>query len=429
MFMISNENGKIELEGWAENVRNLGGLAFITVRDINGRYQVTVSKNSNPEIFEKINEIKAESVIKAVGEKKENAKAVNGYEIIPEKLEIITTAEQPVPLNLSEKVQSSLDKEIDFRFLSLRKPKTAAIFKIQSTVSNAITKFFEDQGFYQIHSSKIISQATEGGANVFQVLYFDKTAFLAQSPQFYKQMMMAAGFEKVFEIGPVFRAEPHHTSRHLTEYTSVDLEMSFIKSYEDVMSVMEKLILRIFKEVRERNKNDLELYGIKLDDPQVPFPRITIKEASEILKKYGNKLKDDGDIDPEGERIMGQYVKEKYNSDFFFLTEFPWSIAQFYHMKKEDNKEVTNRADLIYKGLEITTLAQREHRYDVLISQLKEKNLDPEKFKFYTDFFRYGVPPHGGSGTGLERIVKQMLNLENVAEATLLPRTPDRLMP
>jgi aspartyl-tRNA synthetase len=427
--MISNENGKIELEGWAENVRNLGGLAFITVRDINGRYQVTVSKNSNPEIFEKINEIKAESVIKAVGEKKENAKAVNGYEIIPEKLEIITTAEQPVPLNLSEKVQSSLDKEIDFRFLSLRKPKTAAIFKIQSTVSNAITKFFEDQGFYQIHSSKIISQATEGGANVFQVLYFDKTAFLAQSPQFYKQMMMAAGFEKVFEIGPVFRAEPHHTSRHLTEYTSVDLEMSFIKSYEDVMSVMEKLILRIFKEVRERNKNDLELYGIKLDDPQVPFPRITIKEASEILKKYGNKLKDDGDIDPEGERIMGQYVKEKYNSDFFFLTEFPWSIAQFYHMKKEDNKEVTNRADLIYKGLEITTLAQREHRYDVLISQLKEKNLDPEKFKFYTDFFRYGVPPHGGSGTGLERIVKQMLNLENVAEATLLPRTPDRLMP
>ena len=427
--MISNENGKIELEGWAENVRNLGGLAFITVRDINGRYQVTVSKNSNPEIFEKINEIKAESVIKAVGEKKENAKAVNGYEIIPEKLEIITTAEQPVPLNLSEKVQSSLDKEIDFRFLSLRKPKTAAIFKIQSTVSNAITKFFEDQGFYQIHSSKIISQATEGGANVFQVLYFDKTAFLAQSPQFYKQMMMAAGFEKVFEIGPVFRAEPHHTSRHLTEYTSVDLEMSFIKSYEDVMSVMEKLILRIFKEVRERNKNDLELYGIKLDDPQVPFPRITIKEASEILKKYGNKLKDDGDIDPEGERIMGQYVKEKYNSDFFFLTEFPWSIAQFYHMKKEDNKEVTNRADLIYKGLEITTLAQREHRYDVLISQLKEKNLDPEKFKFYTDFFRYGVPPHGGSGTGLERIVKQMLNLENVAEATLLPRNPDRLMP
>ncbi len=427
--MIINKNGDIEIKGWAENVRNLGGLAFITLRDINGKYQITVSKNSNPELFEKLPDIKAESVLEVVGEKKNNEKAVNGYEIIPKKLEILTVAEQPVPLNLSEKVQSSLDKELDFRFLSLRKPKTAAIFKIQSTVSNVITKFFEDNGFYQIHSSKIISQATEGGANVFQIIYFDRTAFLAQSPQFYKQMMMAAGFEKVFEIGPVFRAEPHHTSRHLTEYTSVDLEMSFINSYEDVMTVMENLMVRIFKEVKERNRKDLELYGIELEELKTPFPRITIKEAGEILKKYGNKLKDDGDIDPEGERIMGQYVKEKYGSDFFFLTEFPWSIAQFYHMKKEGNEDVTNRADLIYKGLEITTLAQREHRYDVLIKQLNEKNLDPEKFKFYTDFFRYGVPPHGGSGTGLERIVKQMLNLENVAEATLLPRTPDRLVP
>lgn len=427
--MIKDVNGSTELLGWAENVRNLGGIAFITLRDINGKYQVTVSKEANPEIFGKLAGVRPESVIKVIGSRKENPRSVNGYEIIPDSLEILTSAEQPVPLNLSEKVQSSLDKEIDYRFLSLRKPKTAAVFKIQSTVSNAIVKFFEDNGFYQMHSSKIVSQATEGGANVFQVLYFDKTAYLAQSPQFYKQMMMAAGFERVFEVGPVFRAEPHHTSRHLTEYTSVDLEISFIDSYEEVMSVMEKMLVRIFKEVNERNGKDLELFGIKLEEPKTPFPRITIKEAGEVLKSRGNGLKSDGDIDPEGERIMGQYVKEKYGSDFFFLTEFPWSIAQFYHMKKDSDPQVTNRADLIYKGLEITTLAQREHRYDVLMGQLSEKNLDQEKFSFYTDFFRYGVPPHGGSGTGLERIVKQMLNLENVAEATLLPRTPDRLVP
>ncbi len=427
--MIKNENGIIKIIGWAENIRNLGGIAFITVRDIHGRYQVTVLRESNMSMFAKLLEIKAESVIEVHGKRKENSKAVNGYEIIPDEIKILTVAEQPVPLNLSEKVQSSLDKDLDFRFLSLRKPKVAAAFKIQSTVSNSIVKFFEDNDFYQIHSSKIISQATEGGANVFQVIYFDKTAFLAQSPQFYKQMMMAAGFEKVFEMGPVFRAEPHHTTRHLTEYTSVDMEMSFIESYEDIMSVMEQLILRIYREVSKRNQSDLDLYGIKLEEPKVPFPRITLKEAGEILEKYGNTLKEDGDIDPEGERIMGNYVKEKYGSDFFFLTEFPWSIAQFYHMKKKGDESVTNRADLIYKGLEITTLAQREHRYEVLINQLKEKGLDPEKFKFYTDFFRYGVPPHGGSGTGLERIVKQMLNLENVAEATLLPRTPDRLIP
>ncbi len=427
--MIISDDGNLELFGWAENVRNLGGIAFITLRDINGKYQITISKDTNLKIFEKLSDIKVESVIKVKGKKKENPKAVNGYEIIPESLEILTVSEQPVPLNLSDKVQSSLDKEIDFRFLSLRKPNIAAIFKIQSTVSNALVKFFEDNGFYQIHSSKIISQATEGGANVFQILYFDRTAFLAQSPQFYKQMMMAAGFERVFEIGPVFRAEPHHDSRHLTEYTSVDLEMSFINSYEEVMTIMEKMMLRIFKEVKERNRADLELYGIELEEPKIPFPRITISEAGKILEKYGNKLKEDGDIDPEGERIMGKYMKEKYGSDFFFLTEFPWSIAQFYHMKKDGDSQVTNRADLIYKGLEITTLAQREHRYAILINQLKEKGLDPEKFRFYTDFFRYGVPPHGGSGTGLERIVKQMLNLENVAEATLLPRTPERLIP
>ncbi len=427
--MIKPKDGKITLYGWVENIRNLGKLIFLNVRDIHGNYQVTLSKERNEELFGKASELKAESALCVVGEKKENQKAINGFEIIPDSIEIITVSEQPIPLNLSEKVESSLDKELDFRFLSLRKPKVAAVFRVQSTVSNAIVKFFSENGFYQMHSSKIISQATEGGANVFSVVYFDKTAYLAQSPQFYKQMMMAAGFEKVFEIGPVFRAEPHHTSRHLTEYTSVDLEMSFIDSYEEVMSVMEDLMISIHKELAEKNQRDAELFGKKIELPAKPFPRITIREAGEILKNYGKSLKEDGDIDPEGERILGEYVKEKYNHEFFFLTEFPWSIAQFYHMRKADDPGVTCRADLIFKGLEITTLAQREHRYEVLTKQLVEKGLDPEKFKFYTDFFRYGVPQHGGSGTGLERIVKQVLGLENVAEATLLPRTPDRLVP
>ncbi len=427
--MITNEDGKVELRGWVENVRNLGKLIFLNVRDIGGNYQVTVSKERDEGIFAEAADLRSESVVDVIGTKKENAKAVNGFEIIPQKLETVTVAQQPIPLNLSEKVESSLDKELDFRFLSLRKPKTAAVFKIQSTVSNAVVKFFSENGFYQIHSSKIVSQATEGGANVFPVVYFDRTAYLAQSPQFYKQMMMAAGFERVFEIGPVFRAEPHHTSRHLTEYTSIDMEMSFIDSYEDVMSIMEDLMIFIYKELDEKNGKELKLFGKKLEMPKKPFPRITVKEAADILKGYGKSLKEDGDIDPEGERIMGDYVREKYGHDLFFLTEFPWSIAQFYHMRQTKDPSVTCRADLIFKGLEITTLAQREHRYEVLLEQLKEKGLDGEKFTFYTDFFRYGVPQHGGSGTGLERIVKQVLGLENVAEATLLPRTPDRLVP
>ena len=427
--MIEEKGEAIRLIGWVENVRDLGKLVFVDVRDIKGHYQLTLLKDTAGGLLETAKALKNESVIEVTGKKKENQKALNGYEIIPEKIEVLTESAQPVPLNLNKNVQSSLDKDLDYRFLSLRKPKIAAIFKIQSTVSNSISRFFEEGGFYQIHSSKIVSQATEGGANVFQIIYFDKTAYLAQSPQFYKQMMMAAGFEKVFEIGPVFRAEPHHTTRHLTEYTSVDLEMSFIKSYEDIMSVMEGMITRIYKDLKEKNKPELDLYQLNLENPAVPFPRITMAQASEILKDYGKTLKDDGDIDPEGERILGDYVKNKFGSDFFFLTEFPWSAAQFYHMRKESDPSITYRADLIFKGLEITTLAQREHRYDVLVKQLVEKGLDPEKFAFYLDFFKYGVPPHGGSGTGLERIVKQLLGLENVAEATLLPRTPERLAP
>jgi aspartyl-tRNA synthetase len=425
--MLKQEGDKIELNGWAENVRNLGSLIFLTVRDIKGTYQVTLSKEANAELFAYAKNIRNESVIEVHGKKNENKKAVNGWEIIPERINILTEAEQPIPLNLNKNVESSLDKDIDYRFLSLRKEKVSAVFKVQSTVSNSIVDFFSRSGFYQIHSSKIVSQATEGGANVFPVIYFDRTAYLAQSPQFYKQMMMAAGFEKVFEIGPVFRAEPHHTSRHLCEYTSVDIEMSFIKSYEDIMATMENMLINIYRDVEKNNKKELELMGIGIEIPKTPFPKITMAEAAKILKEYGKTVVDD--VDPEGERMLGKYVKERYSSDFFFLTDFPWSAAQFYHMRKDEDKNLTLRADLIYKGLEITTLAQREHRYDVLMAQLKEKGLDPEKFSFYTDFFRYGVPPHGGSGTGLERIVKQMLNLENVAEATLLPRTPDRLTP
>lgn len=427
--MITEHGKDIVLKGWTENIRNLGGLIFLNVRDIDGTYQVTILKDKSPDIFEIAKLLRNESVIEVKGEKRSNPKAQNGYEIIPERLSIVTEAEQPVPLNLNKNVESSLDKDLDYRFLSLRKPQVSAVFKVESTVSNSISRFFDAEGFRRIHTSKIVSQATEGGANVFPVVYFDKTAYLAQSPQFYKQMMMAAGFERVFEIGPVFRAEPHHTSRHLCEYTSVDIEMSFIKSYEDVMDVMERMMLNVYRDVGAHNKRDLEVFGIAIEEPKVPFPRITMREASRILESYGKHLDAYGDIDPEGERMLGRFVKEKYSSDLFFLTEFPWSVAQFYHMRKEGDKSVTYRADLIFKGLEITTLAQREHRHDILIRQAVEKGLDPEKFAFYLDFFRYGVPPHGGSGTGLERIVKQILNLENVAEATLLPRTPERLRP
>lgn len=421
--MIVQRGEKTIINGFVKQVRDLGKICFLIIRDINGEYQVTIK---DEKLLSKAKELKDESVVRVEGKRVENPSVINGWELIPEKIEIYTIAEQPLPLNLS--IKSGLDKEIDYRFLSLRIPTIASIFKIESTVNNAIQEFFNKNGFFTIHTSKIVAAATEGGANVFPILYFDKQAFLAQSPQFYKQMMMSAGFEKVIEIGPVFRAEPHHDTRHLCEYTSIDIEVSYIKSYEDIMKYLEKALQYTIKKVIKINQKELEILGIKLEIPKLPFPRITIKEAKEILKSKYNKEEEE-DLDPEGERLMGSYVKETYNSDFFFLTEFPWSVAQFYHMRKKEDNNVTYRADLIYKGLEISTLAQREHRYEILLNQLKEKGLHPEEFKFYLDFFRYGVPPHGGAGLGLERIVKQMLNLENVQESTLLPRTPTHLVP
>ncbi|MCW1293020.1 MAG: aspartate--tRNA(Asn) ligase [Candidatus Parvarchaeota archaeon] len=421
--MIVQRGEKTIINGFVKQVRDLGKICFLIIRDINGEYQVTIK---DEKLLSQAKELKDESVVRVEGKRVENPSVINGWELIPEKIEIYTIAEQPLPLNLS--IKSGLDKEIDYRFLSLRIPRIASIFKIESTVNNAIQEFFNKNGFFTIHTSKIVAAATEGGANVFPILYFDKQAFLAQSPQFYKQMMMSAGFEKVVEIGPVFRAEPHHDTRHLCEYTSIDIEVSYIKSYEDIMKYLEKALQYTIKKVIKINQKELEILGIKLEIPKLPFPRITMKEAKEILKSKYNKEEEE-DLDPEGERLMGSYVKETYNSDFFFLTEFPWSVAQFYHMRKKEDNNVTYRADLIYKGLEISTLAQREHRYEILLNQLKEKGLHPEEFKFYLDFFRYGVPPHGGAGLGLERIVKQMLNLENVQESTLLPRTPTHLVP
>ncbi|MDP8012920.1 MAG: aspartate--tRNA(Asn) ligase, partial [Nanoarchaeota archaeon] len=413
----------VVLKGWVSAVRDLNKIIFLIVREDGRYYQATLTEENEPN-FSIARSLKPEDVIVLRGKIKLNSDVINNFEITPLEIKILAHAEQPIPLNMNEKIDSTLDKQLDYRFLSLRKEKQHAIFKIESTVTYFINDFFQKKGFVNFHSSKIVSQATEGGANVFPIVYFDKTAYLAQSPQFYKQMMVIAGYPKVFEIGPVFRAEPHHTTRHLCEYTSVDIEMGFIESYEEIMKIMEELMVKLLKFVHKKNKTELDILGARAELQHYKFPRIPFKEAKKILKeKYSKEIGDD--IDPEGERMLGEYVKNKYKSDFFFLTEFPWSAAQFYHMRKAGEEDVTYRADLIYKGLEITTLAQREHRYDVLLSQLKEKGLDPEKFSFYLDFFKYGAPPHGGGGTGLERIVKQMLDLQNIAEATLLPRTPE----
>jgi aspartyl-tRNA synthetase len=415
------------LAGWVQEIRRFDGLRFLVLRDRSGRIQITAKRVEVPsKVFKKLEQIGKEWVILVRGRVRRNPEAPQGIELIPKEIEVLAEAEAPVPLDISGKIESALDKRLDWRFLDLRNPKVRAIFKVESEICDAARDFFLRNGFLEIHTPKIVAQATESGATVFPIDYFERKAFLAQSPQFYKQMMMAAGFDRVFEIAPAFRAEPHHTTRHLCEYTSIDFELAFIQSYQDVMKVVKKFFSFILTSIKSSCKEELKLLGVKVTIPR-RIPKITMREAYEILRRKGKEVKEGEDLDPEGERLICEHAKEKYGSEFLFLTQFPWKVRPFYTMRK--GKRWTSSFDLLWRGWEVTTGGQREHRYGVLKKQCKEKGFDPNRFEFYLNFFRYGMPPHGGAGIGLERVVARLLGLKNIREATLLPRDPLRLTP
>lgn len=359
-----------------------------------------------------------------------NERVSSGAEIIPGKIIVYARAEPKLPIQISGKTDALLDTRLDWRFLDLRKPKNALIFKVQTTMEAAMRGYWIRHGFIEIHSPKLMGVPSESGAELFPVIYFDKTAFLAQSPQFYKQMAMCAGLDRVFEIGPVFRANPSSTTRHDTEFTSVDMEMSWIESHEDVMEFEEKWLVHVLGRVKERHGDEIkELYGTDINAPSLPLPRITFREAKHMLTESGRKTGENEDFTSEEEKVLSSMILDKYGSEFVFVKEYPWSIKPFYHMRKEDEMNVTKGFDLLFKGLEITTGSQREHRYKVLMEQAKEKGLGEENIRFYTDFFKFGVPPHGGMGFGLTRFIKQTLGLENVRETTFAFRDMKRLFP
>jgi len=338
-------------------------------------------------------------------------------------------ASSPLPVDPD---RASLENRLDWRFLDLRRPSNLLIFQVQTTIEQEMRNFWIENGFMEIHSPKFMGSASESGAELFRVEYFERYAYLAQSPQFYKQMAMAAGFEKIFEIGPVFRANPSFTSRHDTEFTSVDVEISWIESHEDVMHLEELWLQKILKGVREKHGKQIkETFNVEVDIPHVPFPRIKMAEAYKTLKDMGHTIDraGKGDLDPEGERLLAKYVKERYGHEFVFVTDYPISVRPFYHMRHEDNPSLTKSFDLIWKGLEVTTGAQREHRYEILLKQAKEKGLKPEPIQYYLDFFKYGCPPHGGYGFGLTRMLMVLLDAKNVREVTYLYRGPNRLQP
>ncbi len=428
---VKNHAGEqVTIAGFVETIRNRGSIAFLVVRDISGVMQVVVTKE-HPTALASVESISLESVVQISGLAKGGAEAQSGSEILAETIEILSHAEPELPIHVVEKLEEAdQSKRLDWRWLDLRKPKNTLIFKVWTTMEAALRDYWVGNGYMEIHSPKLISAPSESGAEVFEVQYFDRKAYLAQSPQFYKQMAMAAGFERVFEIGPVFRAEPSFTSRHATEFTGYDAEISYITSHYEVMAEEEKAIAFMLAAVKEKHGEEIKtLFGREVVVPAVPFPKISMAEAKKILVGLGVTSEHEGDLSPEEERRICEHVKETEGHEFVFITEYPVSVRPFYHMRDEENPELTKSFDLLWNGIEITTGAQREHRYDVLVTQAKEKGMSLGSIQFYLNFFKYGCPPHGGLGMGPSRMVMKILDIDNVRDVSFLYRGVKRLEP
>jgi nondiscriminating aspartyl-tRNA synthetase len=423
---VRAETGTAEITGWVHEVRDLGGLAFLLIRDRTGIIQVTIPKKKASEaVLSAVKNVSRESVVRVSGTVKPMEKAPGGREIVPSEFEIISMSSSPMPLDVVEKVPADLDTRLDSRFLDARRPRVTAVFKVRSTVMQTVNEFFFSRGFINITTPKVVAAATEGGTELFPIAYFEKEAFLNQSPQLYKQMMMAAGFEKVFEVGPIFRAEEHNTTKHLNEATSIDMEVSFA-DHHDVMKLLEELIVLAYSRVSEECADSLAT--LEINDfvvPKAPFPRLDYGDAIEIAKKHtGEEIRYGDDIGTVAEKAIGDEMGEHY-----FITDWPTEIRPYYAMPYEDRPEVCKAFDLMHPRMELSSGAQRVHQHDLLVHQIRSKGLSADSFEFYLTPFRYGMPPHAGWGLGAERLVMTMLGLSNVREAVLFPRDRHRLVP
>jgi len=436
---IKDRTGEtVELFGWVNVRRDHGKIIFIDLRDRSGIAQLVFTPE-NKELYKIAETLRPEWVISVKGEVVQRPKGMENLDIETGKIEvkvkelkIFSEAQQPIPIQVAEKTETEadLDTRMDWRWIDLRKPEKQLVFKVWTVMEQAFRDFLIKNNFIEIHSPKLMSSPSESGAELFEVKYFKRKAYLAQSPQFYKQMAMSAGFERVFEVGPVFRANPSFTPRHDTEFTGYDLEMSFIDSHQDIIRLEEKLIVAMLEAVKEKYGKEIqEKYGKEITIPTVPFPQVTMAEAKNLLSKLNIKIQREADLSPEEEKKLAESMKEKHNHEFIFVTDYPKEVRPFYHMRLENDSNLTKSFDLLWDGLEITTGAQREHRYEVLTKQAKEKKLKLKPLQYYLDFFKYGCPPHGGLGFGPSRFVMKTLGVSNVREVTYLYRGVKRLTP
>ena len=416
------------MKGWVQEVRLLGGISFLILRDRFGTVQITAPKKKiTPELNAQIAGVPRESVVSIVGVVKQSNQAKAGYEVIPSVLDVLSSAQSPLPLGVVDKVNVEYDTRFNNRFMDLRKPENRAVFEIKSLALQLLDEYMVKNGFVEMFTPKIVASGAEGGASLFELKYFDKKAYLAQSPQLYKQMVMSTGLDRVFEMGPAFRAELSDTIRHVSEFISFDAELAFIDSQRDVMDVLEGVTHHIFAGVAEKGKDLLAAIGKEIKVPKLPYPVMTYAEALDIVNSGGLKLNDGDDLGTEGEKLLGDIMMEK-GYDMYWIMEYPEEAKPFYIMEK-DGTPYSYSFDLDYRGQEMASGGQREHRYDRLVARMEKKQLDPKDFNFYLSAFAYGMPPHGGFGLGIERLVVKMLDLPNIREAILFPRDRNRLVP
>jgi nondiscriminating aspartyl-tRNA synthetase len=420
---------QVTVYGWVNALRLQRRLQFVIVRDHTGLVQVINERTPDGGGLEELIEhgMPPESAVKITGVvlAAPNVK-LGGLEIAPTAIEVVARADV-LPIDR----QTGIDQRLDWRFLDVRQPERQLTFTVQTTMEEALRQFAYAEGCTEMHTPKLMGTASESGSEVFAVKYFDRTAYLAQSPQFYKQMAIAGGIDRVFEIGPVFRAEPSYTSRHATEFTGLDVELAWIDDVEDVMRFEERMLAHLLRCVRDRHGDEIRrILGVEVVVPTAPFPRYTMAQALDLLRARGwDPAGVNADLDPEGERALAALALEEHGSEFVFVTEFPVSVRPFYHLRPAGDPGVTASFDLLWKGLEITTGAQREHRYDVLVKQAEEKGMNLEPLTSYVDCFRFGTPPHGGFGAGLNRMLMVLLGLDSIRDAMFLFRGPNRLTP
>lgn len=416
---------KVKVQGWVHRIRLLGKIAFLLLRDRTGVVQCVVEVQKTD-----LKGLKVESVVEIVGQVKE-APVELGVELLLQELKIISAVQEDLPLEVNkENLEASLDFVLNHRVLSLRNLKANAVFKVQAVLAQGFAEFLREHEFTQVFTPKMVAEGTEGGTELFEVQYFERKAYLAQSPQFYKQMLVGAGYERVFEIGHVYRAEEHNTSRHLNEYVSLDLEVGFVESMEEIMALETEMLRYIFQKLHRECAQELALLEVQVPEIGETIPQFRLVKVLEILRQeYGfseNRLKD-MDLTPEGERLLCEYVQRKYGSELVFVTHYPRAKRPMYTMPAEE--ELTHSFDLLFRGLEITTGGQRIHEYEQLKESIRSQGMAVESFSDYLEVFRFGMPPHGGLAIGLERLTAQLLGLNNVRQSTLFPRDRNRLRP